>query len=429
VSPARAVVVARREGQGSVVFAAIELGSLETLTAGDALPEGASVIVLDSNGDVVTRAPASSHVPPGLAPLARRMEGTTQELTARGGERRLYSVQQIAGAGGGGLSVSVGLPHGTAYGAADRTVWRTLAAIALVALLALAAAVWVSERLVLRPLGGLLGATRRLATGERGVRSEVIAPRGELRELAESFDAMAAALDRRASEAERSMRERQRLLGELVTAEEDERNRLAVDIHDDSVQAISAALLRMEMLEARLEDPEHRRSLVVAIESVRAAITRLRHLVFELTPPAIARGGLAHALGLYLAQVGSSWGAEAELVDRLHDEPSPSLGGLVYRIAVEATGNAARHARASHITVALEQRDGGVHVVVTDDGIGFDVAAVLETPVPGHVGLRSMRDRAGSAGGSWHVDSEPGRGTILEFWIPDLGAGTPNGRD
>jgi signal transduction histidine kinase len=82
--------------------------------------------------------------------------------------------------------------------------------------------------------------------------------------------------------------------------------------------------------------------------------------------------------------------------------------------------NAAKHAKAEAISVAVRSRDGGVWVQVVDDGVGFDVD-VARRGQPGHIGLVSMRERAESAGGWWRLTSEPGKGTSVEFWMPDRG--------
>ena len=95
--------------------------------------------------------------------------------------------------------------------------------------------------------------------------------------------------------------------------------------------------------------------------------------------------------------------------------PEPVEISAYYGIA-EALTNVEKHARATSVTVGAEIVDGGVRVVVSDNGTGFVVAESAR--IPGHIGLVAMRERAQLAGGWCHVESEPGTGTKVEFWIP-----------
>jgi signal transduction histidine kinase len=110
------------------------------------------------------------------------------------------------------------------------------------------------------------------------------------------------------------------------------------------------------------------------------------------------------------------WGPETALEDSLRSDPSVQVRALAYRIAVEAVNNAAKHASADRIEVALATQDGGVRVTVRDDGTGFDTNSEAG---PTHYGLRSMSERARAAGGWWRVNSAPGTGTTVEFFVPD----------
>ena len=89
----------------------------------------------------------------------------------------------------------------------------------------------------------------------------------------------------------------------------------------------------------------------------------------------------------------------------------------VYRIAQEAMRNARRHSGAAHVDVEVRSADGGIRLVVADDGRGVD-PAFLVRPRPGHLGLSAMRERAEIAGGTWSVESNAGVGTRIQAWIP-----------
>jgi PAS domain S-box-containing protein len=208
--------------------------------------------------------------------------------------------------------------------------------------------------------------------------------------------------------------ERRRLLAKLVRAQEEERQRIAGDIHDDSVQVLTALALRLEMLHRRLDDPVALEGLAEAERTARQAITRLRHLMFELRPPVLDRDGLATALRMHMEQARLDYGIEFSLDDALTAEPGQETRALVYRIAQEALVNVAKHAQAGHVHVRVGSQNGAIVVRVADNGRGFGGG---EQPA-GHLGLVSMRERAEMAGGWCRVESTPGKGTVVEFAVP-----------
>jgi PAS domain S-box-containing protein len=213
----------------------------------------------------------------------------------------------------------------------------------------------------------------------------------------------------------RSDEERRRLLAKLVRAQEEERRRIAADIHDDSVQVLTALALRLELLRRKTDDPGVLESLAEAETTARLAITRLRHLMFELRPPALDRDGLAAAVRLQLEQIKRDNGIDYVFEDELDAEPEGESRAVAYRIAQEALVNVVKHADASTVRVRLGSRGGGVFAQVADDGRGFDQAA---EPVA-HFGLVAMRERAEMAGGRCRIRAALGRGTVVQFFVPN----------
>jgi PAS domain S-box-containing protein len=211
--------------------------------------------------------------------------------------------------------------------------------------------------------------------------------------------------------------QRQELLDRLVQAQEDERARIAADVHDDSVQALAAVELRLGLLRRRLSTraPDLLQGIDEMSDTVGSATERLRHLLFDLDSPAL-HDDLAGALdqaASYVFEDELSWRV---IGDRTVDLPQ-GLRVTAYRIAKEAMVNAHKHASAQHVTVQIGRREGGVEVRVTDDGRGIrsdDLRAQ-----PGHLGITSMRDRADVAGGSLHLESPPEGGTMVSLWLPD----------
>ncbi len=211
--------------------------------------------------------------------------------------------------------------------------------------------------------------------------------------------------------------ERAHLLEYLVDAQEKERGRIADDIHDDSIQKMTAVELRLGILKRGADDPKQILQIEQLSATVQAAISSLRHLLFDLLPRVLDTDGLNAAVTIYLRQMEEE-GLASRLDDRLDTEPPTQTRTIAYRIAQEAIVNVRKHAEASTVDVVLESRDGGVFVRVADDGVGFSPNATEANGREEHLGLASMRERAEMAGGWWRASSAPGKGTVVEFWLP-----------
>jgi PAS domain S-box-containing protein len=213
----------------------------------------------------------------------------------------------------------------------------------------------------------------------------------------------------------RRMIAQRRELAQLIeTAQEEERRRIAADIHDDPIQVMSAVDMRLQLLLARPERVDAH-ELGELGEELRSAIDRLRNLLFELRPVALDLEGLTPAIGMYLEHSAKETGWTWEVINELDEEPSEDARVSFYRIAQEAVTNARKHANATHVDVRLTSLDGGLLLRIADDGDGFDPSV---KPQPGHLGLATVTERAELAGGWCRVRSRPGDGAELECWMP-----------
>lgn len=207
------------------------------------------------------------------------------------------------------------------------------------------------------------------------------------------------------------------LVARIDEVQEEERRRIAADLHDDPIQVVTAADLRAQALARRLEDPELHAEAFELHVILREATERLRSLLFELRPPALDRDGLAAALRQYLDR---SWGdgpLQSILDDRLDEEPPAEMGATLFRIAQEAITNARKHAEATHLEVQVFGTTAGIRLRVIDDGKGLEPLDVV-SPRPGHLGIPAMVERAELAGGWCRVDGAPNGGTVVECWLP-----------
>ncbi len=246
----------------------------------------------------------------------------------------------------------------------------------------------------------------------RGIMLDVTAEKEAEEKLRRSLDML-----------RRTIQQRRDLAQKVETAQEEERRLIAVDIHDDPIQVMSAVDLRLAMLAERPET-----ITTAALGELRSivgdSIERLRSLVFELHPAALDREGLVAAIDQYLSYAAKEAGWSYEIIDELSDEPPPVLRVSLYRIVQEAVANARKHAGASRVSVRVATAGDGVTVIVTDDGSGFDTGRV-EPPEPGHLGLATMIERAELVGGWCRLSSSAEAGTTVECWLPsEVGAGS-----
>jgi PAS domain S-box-containing protein len=211
--------------------------------------------------------------------------------------------------------------------------------------------------------------------------------------------------------------ERRRLLHSLVEAQEEERRRIAADIHDDPVQVMTATAIRLGALRLRIQDPGLASEVERLEKTAQRAIVRLRHLLFELRPPALDHEGLGPTLRMHLDALAAEDQVVYRLDDRLEEDPPRDVRVILYRIAQEALANARKHALATEVVVELEDVNRGLALRVRDDGVGFRADQTKGRP-PERLGLISIRERAEMAGGWCRVWSSPGKGTIVECWIP-----------
>jgi signal transduction histidine kinase len=218
------------------------------------------------------------------------------------------------------------------------------------------------------------------------------------------------------AELEAMDRARSHLIDRLVSAQEEERRRIAADMHDDSLQVMAAISLRLARVRGLTPHATTREAMDELQSTVELAATRLRHLLFNLRPPVLDREGVAAALREYLEQLRGDAGVRYRVHDRLAVQPSPVQRIHLFRIAQEALSNVRKHAAATRVDVSLDRRSSGTLLTVRDDGQGFDLEAGRR---PDSLGLLAMAERAEMMGGWCEVHSAEGEGTRVRAWLPD----------
>ena len=214
---------------------------------------------------------------------------------------------------------------------------------------------------------------------------------------------------------------------QLLRSREEERSRLARDLHDGPLQALVSLNLQLGLLLIPLE-VEHSPPVVrqgspqvEALETMRAEVrellTELRQVCTELRPPMLDTLGL----GAALHALTDDWSAQHGVAVHLHLPPSATLRPLpgevavnLYRAAQEALTNVARHAAAQKVILQLAWEDSRLTLTLQDDGRGFVVPPAFDSlAAQGHFGLVGMQERVALIGGTWAVESAPGQGTTV----------------
>ena len=215
-------------------------------------------------------------------------------------------------------------------------------------------------------------------------------------------------------ERERAERGRTELLGRLVFAQEDERRRIAREMHDQFGEVLTALSRRIEMLREGCGGSPELSAQVDALAALAQQLDRdVDHLVWELRPTALDDLGLRAALATYV----QDWSTRVNIRVDLHtagllDDRLPrDVETTLYRIAQEALTNVARHSGAQTVEVILERRSDHVLLIVEDDGAGFDPVAT-GTPDRGF-GLLGMQERAALVGATLEIESSAGKGTTV----------------
>ena len=212
---------------------------------------------------------------------------------------------------------------------------------------------------------------------------------------------------------------RQILLRSLVEAQEDERKRLARELHDGAGQTLTGLLVRLKTLENKTALPGLRDDLQNMQGLVSETIEQIRTLAHQLRPAALEEFGLPLALESLVKDVSDQEGVEGvyECDIKINEIPD-EVEVVLYRIAQEGVTNILRHAHASHMCLIIKRTAQGVSMLIEDDGIGFDPGLLGMDKGKRHLGLISMKERAEILGGSLDIYTALNMGTTIRVNVP-----------
>lgn len=289
---------------------------------------------------------------------------------------------------------------------------------------------------VVNPISKLIASAQRIAGGDLSARvaiqrdDEVGTMAKNFNEMAERVEENAKALEASKVELEEKVQERTRqlqetavvrgkLLERLISAQEEERRRVARELHDEAGQALSAIMLDLARAIDSLPDEaaEAKKKLTQSRALAAQTLGELRKLIYDLRPEVLDQLGLAPALRSYVksrleAKNIKVWLSFSGLDDRL---PS-KIETTIFRIIQEATTNVVRHSGASAVTIKVTATKSAINANIDDNGKGFDVETALRSS--DSFGLRGIQERVSAVGGQLSIESEPAKGTLIWFQIP-----------
>jgi len=214
---------------------------------------------------------------------------------------------------------------------------------------------------------------------------------------------------------------RRQLLERLISVQEEERKRIARELHDQTGQPLTSLIMTLRVLEGASTAADARAHIEDLRDTVAQILKRVHDLALELRPSVLDDLGLLAGLRHHVGRFEHRFRLPVDLQvlglegHRLPPEAETAL----YRIVQEALTNVARHAQAHNVSVLLERRSSSVMLIVEDDGIGFDVTSVMGSRLhEKNLGLYGMRERASLLGGTLTVESTPGTGTAVFVEIP-----------
>lgn len=265
-------------------------------------------------------------------------------------------------------------------------------------------------QIAFRPLTDLGKVMKRVRAGESSLRAPLTGIDSQADQLAEAFNMVLEARD----EASRLR------ASQIIQAQEQERQRIARELHDETSQVLTSLLISLTLLEKSVETQEARERIADTRALAHSTLRAIRNLSIDLRPSALDDLGLLPALRWYVKEYQKKCSIEVEfhatgLKNRLPAEMETAL----YRIVQECLTNTAKHAHANRVTITLKEETDKVYARITDDGEGFDYEALLKTPGQERgLGLAGMNERAVLLDGTLTIQSISGRGTIIEVSIP-----------
>ncbi len=333
---------------------------------------------------------------------------------------------------------------------------RRLIMLSGLAVLIAAGLTWIVTRQIVTPLQRLAATAQRFGSGDLEVPIPAMG-QDEIGRLAESLDTMRnqlkhsldeikqwnQELEQRVKQRTKELeelyhklhqrdKERGDLLGKIITAQEEERRRIARELHDEVSQTLTGLVMSLGSAETLLSRDSAARQRLKSLRGLTSeAVEEVRRLIHDLRPSLLDDLGLIAAIGWYVENYLAPAGVKAELETQGFDRRlPPTVEITLFRVVQEAITNIVKHAQAKTAHIRLQLTDSTIIVTIEDDGVGFNARTLRRERRKGMaVGLLGMEERINLLGGKLNIESQPGGGTCVHFEIPwQEGGGEENSR-
>lgn len=375
-----------------VVFVALDLEYMNRLFEKVELPEGHVVSIIDRSGNIFASSgkPTNNFSPSDTVTVP--MEGLP------------------------GLRIATSIPYENIRKDANAAFLRMVALLSTLTLFTVFSVVLLEEVALLRYLRMLARAARRFGEGDFSVRLQMPKNYGELERMADAFNSMASMLEERHKQLVDAHTQLNSLTRHLQIARESERLQISRDLHDEIGQVLTSIKMDLTGLENQIlhEASQTCRSNIDHIrEKLDNTVSFIRRIASNLRPPALDEMGLARALQLLARNTEQNTDLIIN-VDVTAECPLEWLTSTtIYRIVQESITNAVRHARATEVNIRVSTTSDGIHIVVSDDGIGLSEMDTSKKSL----GIVGMRERAKMMGGIFDI-YDNGHGTTVEATLP-----------
>ncbi|MEM7346117.1 MAG: cache domain-containing protein, partial [Chloroflexota bacterium] len=294
-----------------------------------------------------------------------------------------------------------------------QTSLQPVAVVLVIGLILVASVVSLGVQRVTDPIQNLVIQARQVASGDYNAKVRLSRIR-EMRELGEAFNEM---VDRTRN----SQSGFRQYVADITNSQEEERKRIARDLHDDTVQSLIAIGQRIELIKSMLDEPDEAKPRLTELRSmVTGAIASVRQFSRDLRPLALEDLGLAAAMQYLVNQLAQQQNIQAELkIEGDVEGLSADIEVAIYRILQETLNNVRKHADATEVQVWAQFTKRWVRLTIQDDGKGFDIPETLtEFASQGSFGIMGLQERAQLFGGSITVQSDTHRGTSIRLVMP-----------
>ena len=275
-------------------------------------------------------------------------------------------------------------------------------------------------QIAFRPLMDLGKIMNRVQVGERSLRAPLTGVDPQADQLASTFNMMLEAIDD-------ANRQRATL---IINAQEEERKRVARELHDETSQVLTSLLISLAILEESITSQQARDRIAETRQLAHQTLRAIRNLSLDLRPSALDDLGLLPALRWYIKEYQQKFSIEVDFQASGFKGRLPAeLETVLYRIVQEALTNVARHAHAHKVAVRLEEDQNEIRAIISDDGRGFDTEKTQKMPGAGQEhgwGLVGMHERASLLDGNLTITSRPEQGTRIHVSIPLRSIATNN---